>query len=168
MKIGIVSDSHGKVRRLQAALDALAARGAQAVVHCGDVGGVECINALSGAGMDAYLVAGNMDGDIRRLQRAALAGGVKFSSEVIEVPLGDGRHLLAAHGHDEQVLGELIAGGQFPYVCCGHTHRFSDDRHRDVRVINPGALLHPKDTRRPTAALLDTETDTVERIDLEK
>jgi len=168
MKIGIVSDSHGKVLRLRAALNALAARGAQVIVHCGDVGGAECIDALAEAGLDAYVVAGNMDRDVWRLQQAALTGGLKFSSEVIEVPLGDGRCLLATHGHDERVLGELIAGGQFPYICRGHTHSFSDERRGGVRVINPGALLHPRSPRRATAALLDTEQDTLERIDLEK
>ena len=57
-------------------------------------------------------------------------------------------------------------GGQFPYVCHGHTHRLRDDRIGDVRVINPGALNHPRNPRHPTIAVLDTATDTLTIHDL--
>ena len=164
MKIGIVSDSHGNVRRLQAALDAFAGRGAQAVVHCGDVGGVKCLHALADSGLKSYVVAGNTDRRADRLEQTARRLNIRFAWEVIEVPIAGGEYLVATHGSDAKILGELIAGRQFPYVCRGHTHRASDERHGPVRVINPGALHHPKHPRCPTAALLNTETGALEQI----
>jgi predicted phosphodiesterase len=103
-----------------------------------------------------------MDRDIAALDNAAEAGGVAFSGEVVEVPLDDGGMLVATHGNDEMLLGELIAEKQFRYVCHGHTHRRRDERRGGVRIINPGALSHPKDPSFPSAAVLDTTTDEIE------
>lgn len=159
MRIGILSDSHGKGRTLRKALTALSRRGAEAIVHCGDLGSVECIEMLGEACVPSYVVAGNMDRHTDRLADAAQRCGVAFHWEAIEVPLGDGQFLVATHGHDERILSEMIRGEQFPYVCHGHTHRVRDDRFGPVRVICPGALCHPRHPRYPTAALLDTERD---------
>jgi len=163
MNIGIVSDSHGKAKRLGRALTALEGRGADVVVHCGDVGSADCIRALGQSGLKAYAVAGNMDRDPERLAAVAAGEGVEFQWRTVEVSLGDGRFLVATHGHDSGLLAELLAGGQFPYVCHGHTHQRRDDRVGPVRVINPGALVHADPAA--SLALLDTEADTVSFIE---
>jgi len=174
MMVGIVSDSHGKAERLAAALAVLTAHGVQTIVHCGDVGTTECMELLGRAPAPVHAVAGNMDGHLKRLARAAAEHGVDFAPHTVEVHLGDGQYLIATHGHAEDELATLIDGGQFPYVCCGHSHRQRDERIGNVRVINPGALHHPKGeplSRRsaegtkteshPTVAVLDTDTDTL-------
>ena len=71
MVVGVVSDSHGKADRLRAALEKFAARGIHAVVHCGDVGSVECLEVLATAGVPAYAVIGNMDRNADELEAAA-------------------------------------------------------------------------------------------------
>ena len=164
MKIGIVSDSHGKAGPLRAAAAILVERGAEALVHCGDAGSLECVEALAAAGVPAYLVAGNMDRHFAHLSAAAAACGVTCQLDKIEVPLGDGRSLAATHGHIDTLLNELVLSERFAYICHGHTHRFRDDRFGPTRVLCPGALNHPKAPRHPTVLLLDTESDSVEQI----
>ena len=166
MRIGILSDTHGRQDRLQRAMELLSQRQFGAVVHCGDIGSNECLELLGQARVEAYAVAGNTDRHIQDLVETARRLGVDFHSEVIEVPLGDGRHLVATHGHEDGVLAELIQGKQFPYVCHGHTHRFRDERMGAVRVICPGALRQPRHPRHPTVALLDTGSDVLEQIDV--
>ncbi len=166
MKIGIVSDCHGRAKKLRAALEILAGRGVQTVVHCGDVMTVECIEMLGACGVPAYAVVGNMDRRVSRLEAAAERCGVSFAWEVLEVPIGPERFLVVTHGHDEDVLETLVAGRQFPYVCHGHSHCRRDERIGPVRVINPGALYHPKAPHTPTVAVLDTQGDTVESIEV--
>lgn len=161
MRIGIISDSHGKAERLRSAIDALSRHGAQALVHCGDIGSVDCLELLADSGVPAYAVAGNMDRKVQRLAIEAKRVGVAFGWEVVEVPLGDGQYLVATHGHDEDVLGELVIGEQFRYVCHGHTHERRDEFRGPTRVINPGALHH---ARSHTVALLDTEADELRHI----
>ena len=164
MKIGIVSDSHGRCELLTAALGLFAQRGVDAIVHCGDVGSIASMRSLGAVDTAAYAVAGNMDRHIDQLAVVADECGVNFHWEVIEMPIGDGRYLVATHGHDHGILNELIAGRQFPYVCHGHTHRVQDERFGQVRVICPGALRTPRNPRHPTVAILDTDSDSLEFI----
>jgi len=161
MKIGIISDSHGKAERLRAALEVLARRGVEAVVHCGDIGSVACMELLGSAPVPTYAIPGNMDRHVERFAATASRSGVTFAWEVVRVPIGDNEYLVATHGDDEDILGELINEQQFRYVCHGHTHNRRDERIGKVRVINPGALHHAK---RHTVAVLDTDTDKLEHI----
>ena len=161
MKIGILSDSHGHLDLVREALEIFAYNEVEAIVHCGDVGPEECIDALCEAHTAVYVCAGNMDKHVEILGARCKKDGFDFSTEVVRVPIGDGRFLAATHGDDEQLLGELIAEKQFPYVCHGHTHKRRDDRVDGVRVINPGALHHAKVH---SIAILDTDTDMLEHI----
>jgi hypothetical protein len=161
MRIGIISDTHGRAERLRQAVDTLCRRGVDALVHCGDVGSAECVAALAGCDAPAYVVLGNMDRRPDDLVEAASEHGVTLAWEVVEVPIGAGEFLVATHGHDENLLGELIAHRQFPYVCHGHTHRMRDERYGPVRVINPGALHN---AHHHTVALLDTLSEDLDHI----
>ncbi|MCD4699128.1 MAG: metallophosphatase family protein [Phycisphaerae bacterium] len=161
MKTGIVSDSHGKAGVLKRALSMLAERGAEAIVHCGDVGNSECIKALGETNLPTYAVAGNMDHHPRRLQSQADRDNVHFSVDTILVPLGNDKYLAATHGNNAGIMTEMLAKREFPYLCHGHTHQPRDDKIGPTRVINPGALRH---AHPPTAAILDTDADTVEHF----
>lgn len=164
MKIGIVSDSHGKAALLRKAVATLLDAGAQAIVHCGDVGNSECVDVLAEAPVPAYAVAGNMDRHPERLKAQAEKTGVHFSRDTILVPIGQGEYLVATHGNRPETMRQLLEDGRFRYVCHGHTHLPRNERIGQVRVINPGALhhAHPR-----TAALLDSESDTVEFVQAE-
>jgi len=161
MKIGIVSDSHGNAPALRWAVDELLRRGATVIVHCGDLGSGECLDVLGAAAADAYAVAGNMDFSPRSLEDHAGQCGVRFGRDSVVVLLDQGRYLAVTHGNKPQILQGLIDSGDYPYVCCGHTHEPADQRVGGVRVINPGALDR---SGRPSAALLDTAADTVEHV----
>jgi hypothetical protein len=159
MRIGIVSDTHGNAVRLQWALDALRDHRPEALVHCGDLGHVRLLELLAASGVPVCLVAGNMDRDLDALAGAASGASITFHPRTVELRIADGQYLVATHGDRQMVLDDLIAGGQFPYVCHGHTHRMRDEQIGACRVINPGALHQPRGGTPPTAALLDTRTD---------
>lgn len=161
MIIGIVSDTHGDITQLTHAVGVFSHHHVHAIVHCGDVGNIECLRVLAKAAPKVYMVAGNMDRHVEELADEAQHLGISFAWEAIQVPLDDGKALVATHGHDQNLLGELIADRQFPYVCHGHTHKTRDEVINGVRVINPGALHRAKVH---TVALLDTETDVLEHI----
>ena len=164
MLIGLLSDSHANASRLGNAVSLLVQQGAEAVVHCGDIVAVDQVSILAGPGLPAYLVAGNMDRPTAKFAKEAGRCGVNFATDFLEAPLGEGEYLIVLHGDNEQLLCELIEGGQFPYICHGHTHRTSDKTYGLVRVICPGALTHPRSPKYPTVAILDTDSDTVKFI----
>jgi putative phosphoesterase len=163
MRIGILSDTHGKTKRLQKALELLTQNDAEAVVHCGDILSAEEVQVLGGFPGLAYLTAGNMDRHaVESIAESAESLGVMFAADFLSVPLRDGRELIATHGHLEELLDDLIRSGQYAYVCHGHTHYRRDERVGPTRVINPGALYHAKDRQGESVCLLDTDKDTVE------
>ena len=166
MKIGILSDIHGHERRLRSALELLAGRGAQAIVVCGDLGSSVMLRVLGECGLPAYAVAGNMDRPLADLDRVAAEAGVTFDWQSVDVNLPRGRRLAVTHGH-MHLLADLIDSQAYAYVCHGHTHHLADHRVGQTRVINPGALHHPRQPFYPTVALLDTISDELEILRVE-
>lgn len=163
MIIGIVSDSHGNSRRLKAALAEMIRRQVKTIVHCGDIGSIDNIKMLGSVPAAIYLVAGNTDRQIDHLESTARRYNIHFAWEVVAVAMDEDRYLVATHGDDEQVLGSLVLGQQFPYICHGHTHHLRDERIGCARVINPGALHR---CSRPTIVVLDTERDHIDVVDV--
>jgi len=166
MIIGILSDSHGQVQRLAAALAEFENWSVEALVHCGDIGRA-CVRPLTDCRYPIYLALGNADRNInwltagRRRRRRMV-----IDRQVVEVPIAPDVYLAACHGDDQRLVEELVASQAFPYVCHGHTHRMRDERYGKVRVINPGSLFYPRGYEHHTVAVLDTEADTLEHIEL--
>jgi putative phosphoesterase len=167
MKIGIVSDSHGKSASLRKAVQHLAASGADAILHCGDICNQNDISILSNPGLPSYLVAGNMDSSAaQRLQWHAHGLGVIFNADYLEITLDDQTLLAATHGHNQNLLTKLINSGKYRYVCHGHTHIPAISTADKTTIICPGSTAHPRGIPHPTAVLLDTGTTNTRLFDL--
>lgn len=160
-RIGLLSDSHGRAKTTRQAVDVLLSHDVNLLVHLGDVGTVEVIDALaaesqdgSGRAIESHLVFGNTDWDSVALARYARDLGVRVDDPVGRLPVEDGT-LVFCHGHQFDVLDQALAE-QVRYLCHGHTHRARDQRQGSTRVINPGALFR---ARQYTVAVLDTAAD---------
>jgi hypothetical protein len=120
-RIGVISDTHGLVR--PEALHALA--GAELIVHAGDVGAPEVLDALRAV---APVVAVRGNNDRGRWARALAA------TEVVE---RGGRALYVLHDLHELDLDPRAAG--FDAVIAGHSHQPSVERRDGVLYLNPGS-----------------------------
>jgi len=172
-RIGLLSDSHGQAATTRRAVHVLLEQRAELLVHLGDVGTVEVIDALLATGPDgkaveSHLVFGNTDWDAAALGRYAAEVGIIVDHPTGRLSLGGsgggggggdegGSELVFCHGHEPAVTRAALAEG-VAYLCHGHTHVASDEREGQTRVINPGALFR---ARRYTVALLETESDTL-------
>lgn len=152
MKLGVMSDTHGRIHRVQAALAVLDAAGAEALVHCGDVGGPEVLGEF--AGRRCWFVWGNTDFPDPTWRSEVEALGLPWPDGPAEFTLS-GRRIAVYHGH-EPGFERAIHSGTFDYLLHGHTHRQVDYRKGRTRVINPGALHR---VGLPTVAVLDLEGD---------
>jgi putative phosphoesterase len=121
MQIGVISDTHGLVR--PEALRAL--RGCDRIVHAGDVGGPEVLDALE-AIAPVTAVRGNVD-------RGAWADALP-ATEVVEA----GPQLLYVL-HAVQELEIDPAAGGFAAVISGHSHRPGAEVREGVLYLNPGS-----------------------------
>lgn len=165
MLIGIISDTHGKTKRLIKAMKILTDRGVETLVHCGDIALPKCVEQLGKWPGEVYLVAGNMDRPhLDEIERTAEKNGIHFARNFITIPLENDKYLAATHGHLETMMTEWLELERFEYVCYGHTHCRRNERIAATRVLNPGALHNPRDSKYHTIMILDTQADSVEEI----
>lgn len=152
--IGLLSDSHGQAAVTRRGVSALVDAGAEMLLHMGDVGTVEVIDALVVEGVESRLVFGNTDWERTELARYATGLGVIVDDPVGRLQLGN-RELVYLHGDSHVAMNKALASG-VDYLCHGHTHEPCDQRVGKTRVINPGALCR---TVQYSVALLDVKID---------
>lgn len=161
-RIGLLSDSHGHAPRTARAAQVLADAGAEMLIHLGDVGTTEVLDALlvNRAGQSTPLPVqvtfGNTDWNHRELafhaRRLELTVGHPLGA--VELPEGS---LVYSHGDQPHLLTQAAAQGA-RWLCHGHTHLQRDEHLEPGHWINPGALMRASQY---TVALLDTATDQV-------
>ena len=158
MLIGILSDTHDTIEPYSTALKQLRDRGAEYYIHCGDVGSEHILDLL--AGLQATFIWGNNDWDSPSREQYATDLGLNFGGRFASLQL-DGKQFAVIHGDDEVLKRKLLAEQKHDYLLQGHTHLYQDTKSGKTRIINPGALYR---ARTKSVALLDTTTDTLQRI----
>ena len=157
MLIGLVSDSHDNVPAIQEAVQALQDRGAEHLLHAGDV--VAPFAAKAWAAFDGPITAvfGNNDGEREGLAR--VLDDIDDPPRTLELA---GRTIVLAHAA-EQIDDATRA--QADLVVYGHTHRAEASREADVLTVNPGEVGGWLTGRR-TCAVVDLQSLAVEIVDL--
>jgi uncharacterized protein len=156
-RIGILSDSHGRVDNTRSAVHLLLQRGCSVLLHLGDLGSERVIDEL--VGHNARLVLGNCD----ELSLGRYAGhvGVLNDHPAGRIEVG-GRTIAFTHGHIEEPMRAALAEG-VPYLLHGHSHEVRDERIGRTRIINPGALHR---AARYTAAVLEPATGALDIVEI--
>ena len=142
IRIGVLSDSHGRRVRTALAVSRLRAAGADRLLHLGDFEDPDLFEELlvassAGDAIPVDVVAGNMD-DPQELAAVAARLGIAFHHPGGEIEI-DGRRLAFTHGDRSREVDRLLASKP-DYFLHGHTHQAFDGTARGVRTINPGAL----------------------------
>lgn len=158
MRIGLLADSHGYAGTTEAAVALLRDHGAEMLIHLGDVGTIQALEALTA--LPARVVFGNCD-DIDTLSIAAARLGIAVDHPAGRIDI-DGKSIVFTHGHIESHMHQAIEDAA-TYLLHGHTHVARDDRFGRTRIINPGALHR---AARYTAALLDPARDALEFLEI--
>jgi|SRR5208282_1098851 len=119
--LGIISDTHGLLR--SQAVEAL--RGSDRILHAGDVGASEILEAL-GRIAPVTAIRGNVD-------TGAWARGLP-ETEIVEA---GGASLYMLHDLSQLDLKPVAAG--FRAVIYGHSHRPKMEEKKSVLYFNPGS-----------------------------
>jgi len=158
MKIGIISDTHGQVDLALSAAREFIFRGAEAVLHCGDIGCdmvlTEMASMFQTLGIHLYVVLGNCD-LAERWDFYPEDIGVDVLGRFGELELA-GKKIAIVHSDDETAFANAATADQYDYLFSGHSHVRHDKQVRRTRLINPGAAgrgMHP------SCAVLDLVKD---------
>ena len=144
MKICIVSDSHDRADALEQAVREAKAKGAEVVIHCGDLIGAQTVKPALEHGLPLHLVHGNNIGDAQALhfQMARSGGLLRYHGMDARLEVG-GRRIFAVHypeyGH------AMACTGNWDLVCCGHSHTAGIEQVANVAggrtwMVNPGTV----------------------------
>jgi uncharacterized protein len=118
--IGVISDTHGLLR--PEAIRAL--EGVSHILHAGDVGGADILEALR-AIAPVTAIRGNVD--------ASGVCAILPPTDAVEI---GGKLFYLVHSLQDLDIVPQAAG--VAAVICGHTHR-AEIRHDDVLYLNPGS-----------------------------
>jgi uncharacterized protein len=160
MKIGVLSDTHGKLAITASAIDLLRERGAELILHCGDIDSVGTVHLFRG--VQTHFVFGNWDRSLTQLKKAihAIDGEYHDGPGLIELA---GRRIGWLHGHVHGERRKLETSGELDFLFYGHSHKAEAHRNGKTLVLNPGALHRalPK-----TVALVDVAEETWEFVEV--
>jgi uncharacterized protein len=144
LKIGIVSDSHDRADPLAAAVRAAAERGAQAMIHCGDLIGTQTLRDALAVGLPLHLIHGNNIGDQVSLARWVRErnGQLQYHGPDARLELA-GKKIFAVHYPEYGYA--MACTGDWDLVCCGHSHQAEVRRVANVKggetwLVNPGTV----------------------------
>lgn len=144
MKICIVSDSHDNRTLLDVAAKDARERGAEAILHCGDVVAPTTLKVLQKYGLPVHVVHGNNMGD--PVATSQLSNDpesvVTYHGQDAGIELAGRKIFIVHYPHYARAMG---ATGDWDLVCCGHDHRAEIDRIPNVKMsetifINPGTV----------------------------
>ena len=153
MRVVLLSDTHGFVEPFVQAL----ARSADCVVHAGDIGGLEVIEAVTPVRGKLVAVRGNNDWP--ESWPGAAKAGVLDLGEAAEVDLPGGL-LAVEHGHriwDTRHYHKRLRA-KYPKaraIVYGHTHIRCADLDQAPWVLNPGAAGRERTKGGPSCILLE-------------
>ncbi|MEO2003986.1 MAG: metallophosphoesterase [Candidatus Poribacteria bacterium] len=158
MKLGVISDSHDNLHKLEAGVSILCAHDLAMVVHAGDFIApftAKYFSVLPDLEVPFAGVFGNNDGEKFGLQRMYEPIGPIYEDKH-EFELG-GRRIIVVH--KEILVESLSKSGDFDVVIYGHTHKL-DVRHEPCLILNPGEA-GGWTTGKSTLAILDLADLTV-------
>jgi putative phosphoesterase len=150
MRVGIISDTHGRRGAVQTALDVMGQ--IDALIHLGD----HCTDADDDAlerRLPLYTVKGNCD----------FTSGVELERMIT---LG-GKRLLLTHGHFFSVkfgLDELVEHAKLlgaDIALFGHTHEPLLQASGNLILLNPGSASRPRAGTPACCAVLKIENDDI-------
>ena len=155
--VGVISDTHGLLRP-----EALAAlRGADAIVHAGDIGGMEIIRALEKIAPVTFVEGNNDSRDGTDVVRVTLGGLRILLTHILPRPHTPHRHVLASlrkeptdvvvFGHSHLPHNEMIDGVRFFNPASAGPRRF--DYPASVGIIDHRGARHVALDERSVAAL---------------
>jgi len=144
MKIAILSDSHDHREHLAAAVEDASKRGAEAIIHCGDIVAPSTLHAARPFGIPLHVIHGNNMGDTYNLARMANKPDsiVTYYGQDANLEMAGKKIFIVHYPHYARAMAMT---GDFDLVCNGHEHKARIDRikagnGKDVVWLDPGTV----------------------------
>tara|TARA_Y100001935_G_scaffold1014_1_gene808 strand:- start:1457 stop:1978 length:522 start_codon:yes stop_codon:yes gene_type:complete len=162
MLIGLISDTHDHVSNINKAVSLFRTKNTELVLHAGDYCSPFTIPLFKG--LELKGIFGNNDGDKYLLISKFREIGAEIAGDFLNLQI-HGLKIALYHGTYAEITASLCESGRYDVVITGHTHEMVQEHIGETLWINPGTA-NGFDGK-ATVALFDTETRSVEFVDLE-
>jgi putative phosphoesterase len=131
MKIGILSDTHSKIKKAKKALNLLLDNGAEFIIHAGDIVELEMLELLKNCSKRYVAVYGNNDAHL-----------VKYHNDynLVQEP----HYFKLADTTFKLMHMPYYMSGDTQVVVFGHTHQFLSEIKGGSLFLNPGEVCARK------------------------
>ena len=166
MKIGIISDTHDNIPTCNKLIPRFLDENIEVLIHCGDIIAPfmkRVFVPLYEKGVKMYGVIGNNDGEKSGLMEV-LGPIMELTPDFFELEFDD-KQFLIVHHLPESLIHSFAVSRKFDYILKGHLHEKRNEKIGKTRIINPGEACGYL-TGIGSIAILDTDSDTVEYIDI--
>lgn len=125
MKVGILSDTHKRVKRAKKVINLLVENGAEMLLHAGDIVSQEVLEMLAHTNLPYIAVFGNNDHHLLHLEH---------TYNLVHEPYD-----FTIEGHTASIMHHPhLVHTQSDIVVYGHTHTFVAKQKKKSLIINPG------------------------------
>lgn len=166
--VGLMSDSHDNVKKIEKAVNEFNSRGVEAVLHAGDYVSPFTPRWFEKLNCKLYGVWGNCEGERELLTERFGKIGHEVDGFFKFIELNNLRFALI-HGHQHELLSflrKLLEKGEIDLLVFGHSHRVSVEYVGKGLAVNPGECCGYL-SGTSTIMVFDTGSKVVERIVLD-
>ena len=164
MIVGLISDTHDRLRLIDEAVERLNEKNVEIVLHARDYVAPFVASHFKPLKAPLIGVFGNNDEDRLLLKKKFAELGADIRERFAFV-LVEGLWIALLHGDQTELMRSLLELESHDVLVSGHTHVAKTYRKGKTLVINPGAVCGYL-TEKPIIAILDTESLNAETIEL--
>ena len=146
LKIGVISDTHSKVKKTKKAINQLIKDGAEFFIHAGDIVEIEVLDMLEDSGKKYIAVYGNNDTHLFQYHD-------KYN--LVQEPY----YFRLANTKFKLMHLPFYMNPDTEIIISGHTHFFHAEKKNDTLFLNPGEVCARKKPITEFAMLEITEED---------
>lgn len=157
MIIGVISDSHDRLEKIEKAVEVFNKKSVEKVIHAGDLVSPFTSRIFKNLNVPLHAVYGNNDGE---------KFGLKKLFDIQDQPLKlnvDSARIIVVHEAD--YLQELENSSLYDIIIYGHTHIVDVRKNNKVLVMNPGESCGYVNGK-ATIAILDSSKKDVEIVEI--
>jgi len=162
--IGIVSDSHDCLPKIDHAVTLLNSLQVDHVLHAGDYCAPFAALRFKGLKTKMHGVFGNNDAEKHLLQSKFQQLGHELRGQFGGFNFGENKIALL-HGDEPELLQAIIDSQVYDLVISGHTHIVSQSRNGKTIALNPGEICGYV-SGRSTIATFETSSQRIEILDI--
>ena len=155
MRLAIISDTHSRYAAVERALELIALKDVDLIIHCGDIEDGETVEMFPS---NTHFVFGNCDRERDLLREAIGKTGATLHEPFGHLELA-GASLAFLHSDDARLIRDLEKSDAYQYIFYGHTHVAREHQSGTARVL-PGQYR----VQTKTFIILDLATGEVESV----